>query len=141
MALPWPRRLVTQRAGDEGQRVAPHPCALRASAAPGLASTAVVVLPRAIRRDYWRPLVVTRRPGIDAMAQEVAARRRVPDVALTRWRPRVSGMQPCGELTTAQVCFHHRAREFPSDGGFHFGAAAHPERGGWPSSVGRTVRL
>jgi hypothetical protein len=118
MALQLPRRLVTPLDGDAGWRVAPHPVARRALASPGLEITPLVCRPLAIWRADWRPRVVTRLPSLDAMGQAVAARRRGPDVVLARWWPRVSGVHPCGALTTAQVGFHHRAREVSYDESF-----------------------
>lgn len=51
------------------------------------------------------------------MGQEVSDRRRVPDVVLARWCPRVSGVQLGGELTTAQVVCHQRALDGSYAGG------------------------
>jgi hypothetical protein len=118
LALQWPRRVVKPLDRDEGWSVAPHPLARRAIASPGLEITPLVCRPLAIRRDDWLPRVVTRLPSRDAIGPDVSDRRRVPDVVLARWCPRVSGVQPFGDLTTAQVFFHHRAREVSYDGSF-----------------------
>jgi hypothetical protein len=141
MALPWQRRVVKPLDGDEGRRGAQPPCARRARAAPGLERPALVCLPLAILRDPGLPIVGTRLPGIDARGQDVAARRRVPDGVLARWRPRVSGMPPGGELTPAPLFVHHRAREVPSDGGFQ-GRDPHLRRVAvpcWQSAVAVTT--
>jgi hypothetical protein len=119
LALPWPLRVVTPLDSDHGRRVAPPPVALRARASPGLEITPLVCLPRAIPRDRWLPIVVTRLSTIDAMGQDVADCGRMPNLVLAGWRPRVSGMQPVGELTTAQVCFPQCANDISYDGGFH----------------------
>jgi hypothetical protein len=119
VALQLPLRFVTQLDSDHGRRVAPHPFALRARASPGLERPPVVFLPLAILRDHGLPIVVTRLPSIDAIGEDVSDRRRMPNVVLARWGPRVSGVQPLGDLTTAQLFFHQRAIDVSDDGGFH----------------------
>ena len=76
-------------------------------------------LPLAILRDDWLPIVVTRLSSLDTIGQDVSDGRRMPNVVLARWRPRLSGIQLFGDLTTAQLFFHHRGIDISYDSGFH----------------------
>src|SRR5262249_2584490 len=119
IALQLQLRFVKQLDSDNGRSVAPHPFALRPITSPGLEITQLVFLPLAILRDHWLPIVVTRLPSIDAIGQDVSDRRRMPNAVLAGGRPRVSGVQPFGDLATTQLLFHQCTKDVPYDGGFH----------------------
>src|SRR5262245_1222970 len=118
MALQLPWRFVKKLDADNGWRVAPDPCTLRAIASAGLERLQAVLplLPRL--GEHGLPIGVPRLPGRGAIGQTVADRRVLPDRVFARRRRRFGDVQAFGDLTATQLFFHQRTIDIPADGGF-----------------------
>jgi hypothetical protein len=103
---------------DNGRRVAPDPSALRAIAAPGLEIVQSVLLLLTILGEHGLPIIVTCLTGIDAISQDIADCRGLPDRVLARGRRCFGGVQAFGDLTATQLFFHQGAIDVPNDGCF-----------------------
>src|SRR5262249_45651540 len=100
-----PLGFVKQLDRDNRWCFAPNPCALWAIATPRLERPELVFCGLTILGDDSLSIIVPCLPGIDVIGEDVADRGHLPDVVLTRWRGRVGGVQPFGNLPTTQFEF------------------------------------
>ena len=102
-------RFLKQLQRDDGRSFAEHPFALGTVTAPSLEITQLALVGFAILRDHRLPIVITRLPGVDAVGQNVAHRRRLPDLILARGRGRPGLIESFGDLPARELFFNQRA--------------------------------